>query len=286
VSLWNANAGTAHPLSAIWLTNTTGLTLDGGNFSVIEGQAFAGEGLMDPLKAGERRLLSYAVDLGLSIDAKGDSAPTRVTRVQVSRGLVLQSTEERQRRTYTVRNEDTTARIVLIEHPARAGWTLGGSLTPVESTAAWHRFRMPVGPKTTATFTVEEVRPVQTQYAVNSITDQQIALLVRDQAIAASVEAALRQVIGRKNEVARLAADAATRETQIAQISQDQDRVRENMKSLKGTREERQLLQRYVRQLDDQESRLDALRRELQALTAQQHAAEAELDRFIETMST
>jgi DNA repair exonuclease SbcCD ATPase subunit len=206
--------------------------------------------------------------------------------VQVSRGLVIQSTEERQRRTYTVRNEDDAARVVVIEHPARAGWTLSGSLTPAESTAAWHRLRVPVGPKTTVTFTVEEVRPVQTQFAVNAITDQQVALLVQDQAISAPIEAALRQVITRKAEVARLTAEAAAREAQIAQISQDQERVRENMKSLQGTREERQLLQRYVKQLNEQENRLDELRGELKSLTTQRQAAEAELGRFIEAMST
>ncbi|MEO7193153.1 MAG: hypothetical protein ABI051_19075 [Vicinamibacterales bacterium] len=50
--------------------NATGLTLDGGSFSIIEGQAFAGERLIGPLKAGERRLLSYALDLGLVVDSK------------------------------------------------------------------------------------------------------------------------------------------------------------------------------------------------------------------------
>ena len=66
VSLWNAASGGTRALRAVWVTNSTGLTLDGGSFSVIEGQAFAGEGLIEPLKAGERRLLSYAMDLGVT----------------------------------------------------------------------------------------------------------------------------------------------------------------------------------------------------------------------------
>ena len=88
---------------------------DTGSFSVIEGQAFAGEGLVDSLKAGERRLLSYAVDLGIQMDAKGDAVPTKVTKVQFSRGAVIQTTEERQRRTYSARNEDTEPRTLIIE---------------------------------------------------------------------------------------------------------------------------------------------------------------------------
>jgi hypothetical protein len=282
VSLWTASGNQSRPLRAVWLTNTTGLTLDAGTFSVIEGQAFAGEGLIEPLKAGERRLLSYALDLGLLVDAKAETVPTQITRVQVSRGLVIQQTEERQRRTYTARNEDSEPRVLVIEHPARAGWTLGGTLTPAETTPAWHRFRVAIAPKTTATFTVEEVRPGQTQFAVNAVTDDQVALLVRQKVISAPVEAALRQVITRKAEIARLGTEMASRQNEIDTITRDQDRVRENMKSLKGSAEERQLLQRYVKQLDEQENRIEVVRRELQALTAERQKAQADLTRFID----
>lgn len=76
--------------------------------------------------------------------------------------------------------------------------------------------------------------------------------------------------------------EMAARQTEIDQIARDQDRVRENMKTLKGSSEERQLLQRYVKQLDDQENRIAVLRRELQTLTADRQKAQEELNKFIE----
>jgi hypothetical protein len=266
----------------VWLTNATGLTLDGGSFSIIEGQAFSGEGLMEPLKAGEKRLLSYAADLGLFVDAKGENVPTRMTKVRIANGVIIQETEERQARTYTARNEDTEPRVLVLEHPARAGWTLANDLKAAESTATVHRFRVPIPAKTTATFTVEEVRPMQAQYQINSITDDQIALLVREKMITPAVEASLKQVLTRKAEIARLSNEMAARQTEIDQIARDQDRVRENMRTLKGSSEERQLLQRYVKQLDDQENRIAVLRRELQTLTADRQKAQEELNKFIE----
>ncbi len=57
------------------------------------------------------------------------------------------------------------------------------------------------------------------------------------------------------------------------------------MKALKGTSEEKALLQRYVSQLDSQENRLAVLRRESIDLTAQQNQARAELDRMIMEVS-
>src|SRR5579862_1479467 len=40
VSLWNPSLGSARPLRALWLTNSSTLTLDGGSFSVLEDEAF------------------------------------------------------------------------------------------------------------------------------------------------------------------------------------------------------------------------------------------------------
>ena len=79
VSIWSAEAGSTRPLRAVWLTNSTGQTLDGGSMSIVEGQAFAGKGLIDPLKAGERRLVSYATDLAMQVTSTGDTSPSRIT---------------------------------------------------------------------------------------------------------------------------------------------------------------------------------------------------------------
>ncbi len=124
VSLWNPSLGSGRPLRALWLTNTSPLTLDGGSFSVLEDETFAGEGLMDPLKAGEKRLLSYAADLGLRVTTSVGSEAERVRRVRIVHGVMYQTNEVREKKTYTVRNEDTSARTLIIEHPLRPGWSL------------------------------------------------------------------------------------------------------------------------------------------------------------------
>jgi hypothetical protein len=282
VSLWNAATGSTRALRAVWLTNATGLTLDGGSFSVIDGQAFAGEGIVEPLKAGEKRLLSYALDLALTIDSKGDALPSQIKKIQVSRGVMIVQTEERVRRTYSARNDDSEPRTLVIEHPARGGWSIGGTLKPAESSVAWHRFRVTVEPRTTATFTVEETRPLETQVEVSSVTDEQLTLLVREKALSPALEAALREVMTRKAAIGRLSDQINLREEEVERIGADQQRVRENMRSLKGSSEERQLIQRYVKQLDEQETRIEAVRREITSLTAERAKAQTALEAFIE----
>src|SRR6185437_7867837 len=151
VSLWNNALGSQRPLRALWLTNSSALTLDGGSFTVLEDEAFAGEGLTDPIKPGEKRLVSYAADLGVRVDAKSESRPQRVTRVRIWRGVMSMTREMQQSTTYTVRDDDTTPRTVLIEHPLRVGWKLAeGTPKPEETTSNVYRFRVSVKPKETS----------------------------------------------------------------------------------------------------------------------------------------
>ena len=157
VSLWNNSLGSQRPLRALWLTNSSPLTLDGGSFTVLEDEAFAGEGLTDPIKPGEKRLVSYAADLGVRVDAKSESRPQRVTRVRILRGVMSMTREMQQSTTYTVRDDDTTPRTVLIEHPLRVGWKLAaGTPKPEETTSNVYRFRVSVKPKETSKLEVEK----------------------------------------------------------------------------------------------------------------------------------
>ncbi|HUJ41680.1 MAG TPA: carboxypeptidase regulatory-like domain-containing protein [Candidatus Acidoferrales bacterium] len=284
VSLWNESAGRPQPLEAIWLTNSSGLTLDGGSFTVLEDEAFAGEGLVDPIKPGEKRLLSYAADLGVRVDAKNDVVSKPTTRVWIARGVLVEVSGIREQKTYTVRNEDTHPRTVVIEHPRRPGYKLVGGLEPAETTATTYRFRVPVEPKKTATLTVPEEKPVETRYAVTNLTDDQVAVIARQRVISPEVEEALRKILAQKAAIAALEHELNIRRDETKRIFDDQQRLRENMKALKGSAEEKALVERYTRELNDEEDRLAAIRKESADLQAKLTAAQAELNRMVEAL--
>lgn len=286
VSLWSESAGRPQPLLAIWLTNSSGLTLDGGNFTVLEEETFAGEGLIDPIKPGEKRLLSYAADLGVRVDAKAEIVSKPTTRVRIAHGVMIQVSGIREQKNYTIRNEDTHARMVVIEHPRRPEYKLvGKDLEPAETTAGYYRFRVPVEAKKTATLEVPEEKPVETRYAVTNLTDDQITIISRQRIISPEVEQALRKILAQKGVIAGFDRELAMRRDETKRIFDDQLRVRENMKALKGSAEEKALLQRYTRQLDEQESRLDAIRKETAELDGKRAAAQTELNRMVEELA-
>jgi uncharacterized protein (DUF342 family) len=57
------------------------------------------------------------------------------------------------------------------------------------------------------------------------------------------------------------------------------------MKALKGSPEEKALLQRYTRQLNDQEDRLEALRKEIKQLESKSESAQEMLNKMIQDLS-
>jgi hypothetical protein len=280
VSVWNPSE--SYVLRALWVTNNGDLTLDGGSFNILEGDAFAGEGLMDPIKPGEKRLLSYAADLGLVVDAKEKDENQRVTKIVISHGAMIQTREDRQERTYTIRNRDTSPRTVVIEHPARAGWKLAAGTTPDETSASFHRFRLTVEPKKTSTLTVAESHPVSTRWELTNITNNEMTYFVDGKMITPEVEQALRRVVAQKGEVASLDAELNSHKSQVTNISEDQQRLRENLKSLKGSAEEKALVERYARELNTQEDRVQSLQKEIADLHQKRDAAQKTLNDMIQ----
>ncbi|HEX7698991.1 MAG TPA: carboxypeptidase-like regulatory domain-containing protein, partial [Candidatus Acidoferrum sp.] len=250
VSLWSGTAGSGRPLRGLWLKNTSPLTFDGGSFSVLENEVFAGEGLTDPLKPGERRLISYATDLGLLVEALKNTQPQHVTRVKISKGVLTQVSELHERTLYTARNQDEGTRTLVVEHPARGEWQLAkAAKEPDEKAPGVFRFRVEIPSKATASLPVEEVRTLSTSYQLSNLNEDQIGVFVKQGTITPEMAQALAKITAEKAVVAKLEEEMENRQKDIDRIVEDQGRLRENMKALRGSAEEKALLQRYTRQL-------------------------------------
>jgi hypothetical protein len=285
VSLWNRSSGSGRPLRAVWLTNATGLTLDGGSMTLIDSDALAGEGLLEPLKPGEKRLLSYAADLGVLVDARRQAADGRIFRVRARDGVMTQETEERVTWTYRARSENLTPTTLVIEHRMQPGWKLAEGQTPVESTADTQRFRLVLPPAKETVFDVRELRQGETRIMVGNVDAVLLAQLAKSGISAAGLEQALKPVLDKRAELTGLERRVEALENERNTIGQDQQRLRENMKALRGSAEEKQLLQRYTRQLDQQETRLEALQAESARANADMERVRRELAALIGAVS-
>ncbi len=283
VTLWNSGGGDSkhRALRALWLKNTSDLTLDAGTFNVLDAATFAGEGLVDILKPGERRLVSYAADSAVRVTSDGQSESQPITRVRIARGVMRVTRGERRTTIYKIHNADMEARNVVLEHPLQAGWKLTDEVKPEETSASFYRFRVPVEPDKTTELKLVENHPQETTLSLSALTPDQIQVMFRGRTVPAAIEASLQRIMAKKNEVSGVDQQLRSRQQEMETIGSDQARVRENMKALKGSAEEKALLQRYAQQLNQQEDRLATLRKELADLRSQRDRLGAELDRMV-----
>jgi hypothetical protein len=285
ISLWSSSTGSGRPLRGLWVINTSPLTLDGGSFSVLENEVFAGEGLTDPIKPNERRLVSYATNLGLLVDTTKQPGPGHVSRVTVAKGVMTRTSELRERVVYTARNQTASAQVLIIEHPARGDWQLvSGSKEPEEKAAGVYRFRVEVPPQATASLPVEERRSLYSTYQLTGLDENQIAVFALEGAITPEMRKSFEAIAAQKAAVANLEEEMENRQKDIDRIVEDQGRLRENMKALRGTAEEKALLQRYTKQLDEQETQLATLRKNIENTEAQRDAANLKLQSMIQDL--
>jgi hypothetical protein len=285
VTVWNP--GSNIPLRAVYLTNSSGLTLDDGSFTVLEGGAFAGQGLLAHVKPGEKRLVSYAADLGLHVtsDFEAPGGPQTVTRVSIKKGVMTTISEDRETRVYTVRNDDDKDKTIVIEHPARPGWKFAEKANqPAETTESFHRFLITAEAKKTVKLKVQEFHPNSVTYAVSSFSPDQLNLWLSRKDRSVEFENALKPIYLKKNELSGIEASISQDEEALERINSDQARVRLNLQSLKGSSEERSLTERYVKQLNQQEDDVQKLRTSIDQLQDKQSKAEVELSELIDKL--
>jgi hypothetical protein len=286
VSIYNESVRRDRPMGGMRLKNTSSLTLEGGSLTVIDGDAYAGEALMDRLKPGEERFISFALDLGTLVTArsKGDRDPAFLIRVV--NGVFQAHYHQTEKKTYTITNQTDRPRAVYVEHQIRNGWELASDAPkPVSKTASFYRFRVELEPRKTAELVVTEHRALMESYDVSNLTPSQVELFVSRRYIDEATRAALDKIIGFKSQIAAVDARLAGLDHETAEIAADQARLRENIKVLSEKAEARQLVARYVAKAGEQETRLEQIISERKSADSERARLQAELDSAIRALA-
>jgi len=276
-----SDRSSTHPLNAVELVNDTGKTLDGGPVTVYDGGAYGGEALMETLKASDKRLISYAVDLGTRITTKLGARRDFVREVHFRRGVLISRQALQETLTYTVRNADQKPKTLLIEHPVRPGYELT-KLKPVETTASAYRFELKLPPGAAAELPVEEERVTETTYSVANVTPDLLATFVQNKALSDSARKQLESIVELKRRIADVDSAIKQNAQEFDNLSRDQQRLRQNIESLNRVSGQQDLVQQYARQLAEREARLAQLRDQEAGLRQKKAALESELNALIE----
>jgi hypothetical protein len=279
VTLWSEKEPT--PLRAVWLENKSKLTLDSGSFSIFESGEFAGEGLLDPIHPGEKRLLSYAADQAVRVRVTDRDSNRTLHHLQISKGVIVETYMDVASRTYSAINSSDGTRDVLIEHPRRTnGWDLDGDLKAAESTPSLYRFRLPVPAHTTAKLEVRERGPENTSVTLDSDEDQTEYMLDLVKRVPGALDK-LKPVIDAQTALADLDSRIYKSNEIEKSAAEDEKRDRENLTALKGN----DAAKRFVDELNRAEDLLQSTRKQTADLEQQKKAAVEKLNVLISQIS-
>jgi hypothetical protein len=273
-----------HPTDAAELTNSSGKTLDGGPITVYDGDAYGGEALMETLKSGDKRLISYAVDLGTRITEAFKSKQAVVREIHARRGILTTKTAAEETRTYTIKNVDQKAKTLILEHPLRPGYTLLNQKAS-EKTPDAYRFEIALAAGGSQEFAVSEERIYDQSFAVLNLTPDVLLDYVQNRSLTDAAKRQLQQIADQKGAIAANDRAIQETETRIRDLTSDEDRIRRNIGSLNNVSGQQQQVQVYARQLDQHEQQLVALRDRQSDLEKKKTTLAADLNRLVESLT-
>lgn len=278
VSIYNEAARKDRPMGGMMLSNTTPLTFEGGSLTVLDGDAYAGEALMERLKPKERRLISFALDLGTRVSTKSETDLRPVQLIKVVNGVFQAHYFRQDKKTYTLSNQTDKEKTVYIEHPVRDKWGLAeSSARPETVTDRYYRFRVVLEPFATAVVPVVEQLGQMDSYQLSSLSQQQLDLFISRRYIDAAIRQRLERLIELRGSINLISQKMQILTAEVTSITQDQARFRENIESLAKTPEAKQLITRYIAKANEQETRLEQIEAERKAAQAEKERLEREL---------
>ena len=258
--------------------------MDGGPVTVFDAGAYAGEALVETVKAGDKRLISYGVDLGTRITSKLDSRQRDEREIHLNRGVMAVQVATSRTTTYAVHNVDAKAKTLIIEHPVTAEFKVINQ-KPSETTSSVRRFEMNLAGNGEIVFPIIEERLDSETQMVSNLSPDVIMQFTRNKHLSDAGRRALDQIIDVKRKMAANSSQLELVSGQIRTTTADEERVRKNLESLNRVSGQQEVVQKYAAQLSQLETKIAALNDQESEIGNRNAVLAGELNGLIEKLS-
>ena len=237
IDLYQLSVNKQHPLAAIELINKSETSLPPGVLTLYQhnadsGALYLGDARLAALPAGDKRLLSYAIDGKVTVD-RSTAERRPVIKATVADGVMHVSRVQRWTTSYRVKAAQTPPPHLLIEQPRRPGATLTSpDPKTVELTAEAYRIPLALPATGEGGVTVVEDQPIEETIRLLDIDDARLGVLVSSSELEPKVRQALSEIAARRQAAGHQRAELGRLKEQRAQFVEDQNRLRNNISVL------------------------------------------------------
>ncbi|MCB1070068.1 MAG: hypothetical protein KDL31_06905 [Kiritimatiellae bacterium] len=281
LSIYRFSAHASRPMNGILFTNDSPAYLMRGPVSVLEDGIYAGDALLEDTAQGQERLLTYAMDLGLEVTREPQAGTDELTSVSIVDGMLTIRRALEQKVLYRVNSSRTDDRTLMIEHPRRTDWQLVVPGDGVPMTASAYRFLLPVHAGGTVELPVVERKDVGQTLALTSLSRDQVVYYLDQRVISGPVRKALTTLGEMQAVLNDLRLERETVERRIREISEEQVRIRENMKAVARGSDSFAM---WEGKLVDQEKRLDDLKQAREKAFRDEQVQQKKLREYVQSL--
>jgi hypothetical protein len=275
-----------HPLASVRLQNDGSTGLPPGVITIYERDAagmvaYVGDARLSALPAGENRLLSYALDQKVIVEAETGNTET-LLKGSIVQGVLRYEMLQRQTVTYKVKSPAKEDRQLLVETPRLQGWKLmkveGKDVGQIEG-----KYRVPFDLKggETHTFDVMQEQTVVEELELVDADLDRIVYFAKAKEFDQKTRDALNRIIQLQGTVKAAEKKVEQGEAQRTRITQEQQRIRDNLRSVPANSD---LQRRYLATLDKQETELEGLAKQRADAERAVDVARAALEAYIRTL--
>ena len=290
VYVYQPDTNAQHPLSAVSLKNQSDSGLPPGILTLYDnakggGLLHVGDAEMPLVPKDETRFISFALDAKTAID-KQEQQDRTLGMITLARGALNQKIVSQNTTTYTIKAPADEARTVVIEQPRRPEWELAkpqGLEGEPEVTPDNYRLKIAVPAGKTKVLKVTLRHEGSEIFSLMDIApgelDTRMAAAGKD--LSPDLRRALEKIKTLRAAVHEQEVAHSVTESQREAIYADQQRLRENLKTVSGGND---LGKRYLKQMNDQEDALAKLRQEEDAIRAKLESARGALSDYVNTL--
>jgi len=282
LSIYNPNVLSGHPLLGARIKNTSGKFLLQGPITVLQGGSYAGDASIEDLPPGQERLISFGIDQEVTVHASENTQTSTLLTGKIVKGVLELTYKQLFSQDYTSEDKAESPRSLLIEAPRHPGWELIEPVKPLEATDALYRFEGKLEAHKPVKLTVREQRVDLQRIEILPMDTFSIAAWGKSGQIPQNVRDALAKAGQLKSAMTDSERQIHERQQTIAQISQEQTRIRENMKAVNAASA---YYKRLLQELDDQETQIQDLHAKVQELQKKLDQQRKELEDYLAELS-
>jgi len=270
VLLYNKNEHDRNPNACLEITNNTNLTLERGPSTIIYDDNLAGEAIIPFLNKGDTRLLNYAVEQAVVITHEEESENLSVHRVTFGSGYSYEYYYTNLMVTYKIKNKTDEEKELYLDHPKNYDYKFIEKPVDPEETPNYWRFKITLKPKDAINFKLKEQRE---NYSSNYLWNynkedlqKRVVFYVKRKFINPEMEKKLKDIAGYIQILNNLKAKEEKLNEERNLMTGEQVRLRENISVLGNDSQSISLKERYIKKLNDQESRFEEIIKDLEIL--------------------